>query len=186
MAEDMKILRDQFKSIAVPQELDFAIEKAIRRGKRAKRGRMLPLAAAVFVLAFLLSINLSPAFASFVSDVPGMETLVNFLRCDKGLRRGIDEGADQVVDQTVTSQGISLTIQGVIYDGKKLLVGSQLSSTTKLGQLSPQDWFTQEEVPCSFFITPTFRDVNENQYQENLIWEADCLSSKALTPEPGA
>ncbi|MTI96212.1 MAG: DUF4179 domain-containing protein [Firmicutes bacterium] len=138
MHKDMTSLREEYENIPVPKELDFVIEQAIKRGKNSKRTRLLrPLiAVAAAILLFVASVNLSPAFASYISNLTGFETIIDFIRFDQGLSQGIDNGAGQVINQSVTDQGITLTVESAVFDGRKLMIAHELTSPDKPGHLS--------------------------------------------------
>jgi len=73
MREQIDILREDFDSVPIPLELDMVIEKYFRKARKVKRrGRIIkPLvAAAVVIIAFVMTVNLSPAFASYLANLP--------------------------------------------------------------------------------------------------------------------
>lgn len=134
MLKDVSALKKEFENIQVPQELDLYIQQAIRKGRRVKTtGRIFkPLAAVIsLVLVFALSVNLSPAFASYVSDM-GMESLVNLFSFDKGLVNVVERGFGQIIDKSATDKGITLTVESAIYDGRKLLIAVKIESDREL------------------------------------------------------
>lgn len=71
--EELGKLKKEFDAVQVPPEIDFAIENAIRRGKKRKIffKFALPFSAIVAVAAvFIIAVNVSGAFFKTVSKVP--------------------------------------------------------------------------------------------------------------------
>ena len=166
MPKDVSALKKEFENIQVPQELDLYIEQAIRKGRRGKTtGRIFkPLVAVIsLVLVFALSVNLSPAFASYVSNM-GMESLVNIFSFDQGLANVVEKGFGDVNDASVTDQGITLTVESAIYDGRRLVIAVKTESDRELNYV----WL--EDVHISGFFGTSwanhnFRNVKNVFYQ---------------------
>jgi hypothetical protein len=156
MPKDVLELRKEYESIQVPEELDLYVEQAIRKGRRVKRTRRIfqPIAAIIFVfLVFAVSVNLSPAFASYVSAL-GMEPLVKLVSFDTGLANIVERGYDQHIGKSVTDKGITVTVEEAIFDGRKLVLVLRADTDRELtpvfihgeikGQISSVIWPAHE------------------------------------------
>jgi len=80
MDEKIEKMKDKYKNIPIPEELDFVIEKAILTGKR-KKNRSYKWVAGVAAAAVLFTagINTSPAMAKALADVPLVGSVVKVL-----------------------------------------------------------------------------------------------------------
>lgn len=178
MPKDVSALKKEFENIPVPPELDLKIEQAIRRGRRGKTtGRIFkPLAAVVsLILVFAFSVNLSPAFASYVSNM-GMESLVDLFSFDTGLANVVEKGFGDVNDASVTDQGITLTVESAIYDGRKLFLAVKVESDRELEYVWLDDGHVHGFSGEITWGGPTV-EANDVCYQ---FWEYDIEDSQQL------
>ncbi|OCA83039.1 hypothetical protein A8F94_18005 [Bacillus sp. FJAT-27225] len=125
---------------AVPvNRLDAAIlagfEKAKREdGKRRslrKKSWFTVAAAAVILIGFFTSIRLSPAFAGYVSDIPGIGKIVELIHQDKGLIAAFESEYDQEVGVTSKNGGVTFTIDRVIADESGLALFYSIETEEK-------------------------------------------------------
>lgn len=119
--------KTEYDTISVPHmETAIAVQRGIskvtRRHKIRMRWIMSSISVAVFVLLFTGCIRVSPAFASFVKQIPGMESIVNIISQDKGLMMAIDQSLLQKVGITDEHDGISVTVEGVITDESRMVI----------------------------------------------------------------
>ena len=80
MDEKIEKMKDEYKNIPIPEELDFVVEKAIRTSK-VKKARSYKWVAGVAAAAVLFTagINTSPAMAKALADVPIVGSVVKVL-----------------------------------------------------------------------------------------------------------
>lgn len=107
---------------AVQQSVQTGIRQAARRRKSRVRWYMSSISAAAIILLFTGCIRVSPAFASFVEQWPGMEGIVSMIRQDKGLQMAIDQSLLQKVGITDEHDGASVTIDGIITDESRMVI----------------------------------------------------------------
>ncbi len=80
MDKKLETLRDEYKNIPIPDELDFVVKKALKQKKKRHVNRIRSLvgvAAAAIIL--ITGINTSPTFANALSEVPLVGSLVKVL-----------------------------------------------------------------------------------------------------------
>lgn len=82
--DKLKKLKEDYDNIQIPEELDFAVKKAIKGGrklakKEVKKGKRLTAAAAAAILVFFVSVNVSTTFADALSEVAVLGKLVKVL-----------------------------------------------------------------------------------------------------------
>lgn len=63
-------MKQQYRDIPIPNELDFIVNKAIKQHTKKKSSLKWLTAAAAAVIILVTSINTSPAFAHALSEVP--------------------------------------------------------------------------------------------------------------------
>lgn len=140
MGENMDF-KERYEKIDIPSELDLTIEKAINRGKREKRSRILrpAAAAAVLIAAFIFTVNVSPAFAHYLENVPGLSYLVNLVKFDKGLTMAVENGCIQKIDKYAEDKGIKFTVDNVILDRKRMIISYTIESKDNYEGLIPHN-----------------------------------------------
>ncbi|NUU78757.1 DUF4179 domain-containing protein [Paenibacillus xylanilyticus] len=107
---------------AVHQSVQTGIRQAARRRRSRVRWYMSSISTAAIILLFTGCIRVSPAFASFVEQWPGMEGIVSMIRQDKGLQMAIDQSLLQKVGITDEHDGASVTIDGIITDESRMVI----------------------------------------------------------------
>ncbi|MGG4452803.1 DUF4179 domain-containing protein [Brevibacillus porteri] len=116
--------------IMVPAEIDQYIRNGVEQAKELRKKHTLKrwvrisssLVACSFIFVFIFSIRLSPAVAAYVSSIPGMERIVEFLRDDKGLQRAAEHNLVQNIGASGSLEGVSFTIDQVLADEKRMLL----------------------------------------------------------------
>jgi len=119
-------------SIPVPDQIDLYIERGIRDGKRRVRTRSSwrygGLTAAALLLVFVLGLRVSPTLAAAVSQIPGLDYLVNLVRSDRSLEMAVENDYIQPVGKFDEHDGVRFTIDGVIADAHRMEILYSLQS----------------------------------------------------------
>ncbi|GHI01158.1 DUF4179 domain-containing protein [Neobacillus kokaensis] len=137
--KEEKQLKTLYDNIQVPLDsLDEAIftgfQKAKTEEKRQFRGKKWVIsvaAAAIFLVGFFTSIRISPAFADYISVIPGMEKIVNLIRTDKGRMLAIENDYYEKIGVSQEKSGLKFTIDGVIADESQLVLFYTITSKDK-------------------------------------------------------
>lgn len=81
MDEKLKELEKQYNEVSIPKELDFVVENALKQGKkkRKKRAPQWLLGSAAAAMLFTAGLNVSPAMAKTLSDIPVVGSVVKVL-----------------------------------------------------------------------------------------------------------
>lgn len=133
MKEQIEVLERlgaSHRNTSAPNTVEEAIRRGMTRakaeGRRARRAktwlRLSASAAAVFLFFIILSIRVSPDFASAVSRLPGMEKIVELIAYDRGLVAAVDHDYYQPIGVSDTHDGLTLTIDGVIRDEGRIVL----------------------------------------------------------------
>ncbi len=133
--EEYKFDLDKCNDIEVPKEIHDLVSSAVARAdikmKKKKRAiKYFSLIAASLVI-FIFSINMSPALASSISKIPGLEYLVELVTFDKGLTKAIENNFVQHIDKSVESMNIKLTVKDVIIDKRNMIIAYEVSTIDK-------------------------------------------------------
>ncbi|MEK4370055.1 DUF4179 domain-containing protein [Paenibacillus sp. FSL R5-0473] len=127
LEERLNARKTEYETMPVPDSAAYqAVQSGIRQAARKRKSRlrwyMSSISAAAFILLFTGCIRVSPAFASFVEQLPGMEGIVSMIRQDKGLMMAIDKSLLQQVGVTDEHDGTSLTVEGIITDESRMVI----------------------------------------------------------------
>ncbi|WP_427050883.1 DUF4179 domain-containing protein [Paenibacillus sp. TC-CSREp1] len=119
--------KNEYDAISVPEAAaSQAVQAGIRQASRKRKTRLRwltsSISAAALVLLFTGCIRVSPAFASFVEQLPGMESVVSLIRQDKGLMMAIDQSLLQKVGIADEHDGGSVTVEGIITDESRMVI----------------------------------------------------------------
>ena len=111
-------------------------EKSRRRRRSVKRWLAISSASAL-VFVCLLSIRASPAFASMLRDIPGLERFVDLIENgDRGIRLAVENDDYHSLELTDEVDGKSLKVQGIIVDESRLVLFYELRNSEKEQPLS--------------------------------------------------
>jgi len=118
--------RDKYRDIPVPAHIDHYIKTGIDQASKKKKRNfraVLSTAAIVAVLfLFVVSVRVSPAFASYAGQIPGLDRLVELIRGDKGLESAVKNDFVQVIGKSDTHDGITFTVDEIIADEAKMII----------------------------------------------------------------
>ncbi|KMY42810.1 RsiV family protein [Peribacillus loiseleuriae] len=81
MNEKLKELEKQYNEVPIPKELDFVVKNALRQGKKKKKRSLQWLlgSAAAAAMLFTAGLNVSPAMARTLSEIPLVGSVVKVL-----------------------------------------------------------------------------------------------------------
>jgi len=104
------------------QQIRIDMFRKVQREKRAKKRIVSVAIASLFCLSLLFSIRVSPTIASHIAKIPGFEALVLAVGRDKGIKDIVDNDYYEEINTTLSKNGLSLTLQGVIADHSGLVL----------------------------------------------------------------
>lgn len=132
-------LKKEYGNVEIPSDIDDYIRSGIRKGKKTTRPpfwRIGMVAASILLIIFLTTIRVSPAFANYVSTIPGMERIVELIRHNKGIMSAVENDYLQEVGITREEDGVSLTIDAIIVDETQMLVFYTIESDSNLSSIN--------------------------------------------------
>ncbi|WNB91718.1 DUF4179 domain-containing protein [Bacillus sp. NEB1478] len=144
--------------------LDNAIMSGFHKAKKEKRKRTITMrgiysfvTAAVLLIGLFSSIKISPAFASYISEIPGMEKIVELIDDDKGRMAAVEKKYFQKQSVSDEKDGLKVTIDGTISDEKGIVLFYTLHSKEKIKEiqidkvnLKAQDGTVLDEASISY------------------------------------
>lgn len=110
-----------------PPELEFTVQKAVRRAARKEKHRkrarrvLAPLASLAGAAAvFVLLVNISVPFAMACNQVPGLRELTRVVAYDPSLRAALEHDYIELVKRTETLDGMTVHLEYLIADRSNL------------------------------------------------------------------
>lgn len=125
-----EIQNDSIEEISEMQKerIKKNLNKKIKRKKRRKTIKYSGIAAALALVALIGVNTFSPSFAE---DIPVIGSVVQMLNERIGIHGDYEEYS-QIVDKSITKKGITVTINEVLADESRLMVGYTIKSDSKL------------------------------------------------------
>ncbi len=115
-----------FKNEDVPKKIDYKIQAGLERGKKRRKRwdafKNAGLSAVAACILFILSVNFIPGFSNLAGKVPGLDGIVERVKYDEGLKDAVENEYVQVIDKSVTRDGITFTVDHVIVDKSRLIL----------------------------------------------------------------
>ena len=93
---------------------------------------------ALFMLVFVASIRISPAFASTMAKIPGFAPLVDMITYDKGIEDILSNDYFEELGTTKTKNGLTFSLNGVIADETGIVLSYQLSAPYNIHELETE------------------------------------------------
>ena len=142
--KDYTALKEELNSIAVPKEsLAYARANGLKRvqSERQSRKRWVGTLAvtAAFILIFVTSIRVSPAFAQAVAKIPGFAPLVEMIAYDKGIEDILKNEYYEELAITETKNNLTFTLLGVIADESGMIINYELDAPYQIHNLDTKD-----------------------------------------------
>jgi hypothetical protein len=131
--------KNMFEQIEIPlMPIDEAILAGFQKAKLEekqkshwKKWMFSLIAAAMILIGFFTSIRLSPAFANFITVIPGMEKIVDIIRDDKGKMAAIENNYYEKIGVSQEKNSMKFTIDGAIEDENGLVLFYTLQTVDK-------------------------------------------------------
>ena len=138
--KDYSKLKEELNSIAIPKEaLTYAKTSGLKRVKnerrRQKRWIGTIAATAAFMIIFITSIRVSPAFAQAIAKIPGFAPLVEMIYYDKGMEDILKNDYYEEIYLTETKNNLSFTLLGVIADESGMIINYELDAPYQIHDL---------------------------------------------------
>ncbi|MGF7049949.1 hypothetical protein J2T13_004472 [Paenibacillus sp. DS2015] len=122
----LEAMKGHIDQLVVPREISEAVQNGMGQGRVRRRRRvirrMVSFTACLLVLVSIASVRFSPVVAAYVSDIPGLRSLVQLINNDKGLQLALENDFMQSVDQSIEHDGIKLTVDSLIIDKSRVIV----------------------------------------------------------------
>lgn len=177
--ERLRRAKEQLNQIPIPEEaLSGAIRAGVRqaeqeraRRKTARRFIWPAAAVAVLLLAFVMTIRVSPAFAHAVASLPGMSLIVDMIQYDKGMKAIIDNEYYEEIHVTDSDGTVTVTLSGVIVDQSGMVITYTVDSTTEMKdpQIDTIELYSGKELVEHQGISFNYPDEEGKMSSEQLI-----------------
>lgn len=162
----------ELAQIHVPNDqLAVARMESVRRYRKENRKRQqiwkgMALTCALLMI-FVGSIRLSPAFASVVSNIPGLAPLVQMITYDKGVADILDNQYYEELGLSQTKNGLSFALQGIIADETGMILPYKFSAPMDLRGLDT------EKIELRLNGKVLNAEINFYRYREEEIFQIE-------------
>lgn len=141
--EQLNDFKKEYDNIVISLDsIDQAIMTGYERAKsdqrytaRKKKYMYSVVAAALLLIGLFSSIRISPAFANYLSEIPGMEKIVSMILDDKGRMAAVDHKYYQELGISDKNGNLIVTIDGTIADEKGIVLFYTLESESKTKEI---------------------------------------------------
>src|SRR5699024_11971452 len=124
--DQLATFKEKHRDIPVPAHIDHyiraGIDQASKKKKRNFRAVLSSVSIAAVIFLFVVSVRVSPVFASYAGQIPGLDRLVELIRGDKGLESAVKNDFVQVIGKSDTHDGITFTVDEIIADEAKMII----------------------------------------------------------------
>ncbi|GIN64169.1 hypothetical protein J27TS8_41620 [Robertmurraya siralis] len=175
--EEEKLMKynQNLEQLALNEDkLNEAIEAGFRKAQfdKKKRKKWWLNAAVVAALFFIFftSIRVSPAFANYIAEIPGMEKIVELIRHDKGIMTAIEHDYYEPIEVSEKKNGMEVVIDGAIVDEHGLVLFYTINSEKKQTEIMMENVVLKnmkgEEVKYGShsFGTPHYSEKGEKTF----------------------
>lgn len=135
--ERLRTMKEDYDELDIPVErLDAAIQRGVMKAKQPAHPKRKPWLisismAAILILSLLTAIRVSPAVASYVSILPGMEKIIERISTDKGLMDAVNHNHIQKIGVTDEYDGLKVTVDSIIVDKQQMKVFYSFEGTPR-------------------------------------------------------
>lgn len=118
--------QQEYNRMPIPAETSHSIQQGIQKAHSRRRTRqrwfISLIATSAALLIFTGCIRVSPAFASYIKQLPGMEGFVDLISHDSGIMDAVDHELLQTIGATDEHDGLAVTVDGVIADESRMIL----------------------------------------------------------------
>lgn len=132
-----ELLNESFKYPENLSGVEVRFKNRIMKEKKNKRTLFSSISAIAASILFILLINISPAFANAVAELPVIGKLAEYVKLDKSLSKAIENEYVQEVNLVAWDGNNKLFLPYVIADEKKLVLFFQMPEEFKQ---EPNQW----------------------------------------------
>ncbi len=143
--KELKVELEQLSGVTV-----YSPVKAVKRAKKSRRRAAILKTPSIFfaslAAAFVIAVNLFPAVALAMSDIPALKELVRAVALDKSLKAAVDHEYYQAIGESQTQEDVTVTVDYMILDSTHISLFFRVEAPVKEGTWNYK-----------------FRDVNGNE-----------------------
>lgn len=116
-------IKQTIESIDVPMDkLDAAILAGLNQKKKPRKWQIAALSSVAALSLVVGSVFISPTMAGVLANIPLIGPMFSIEDDHKGLQVALNDDNMVELNNTVTSAGISITFEKVVYDGERISV----------------------------------------------------------------
>ena len=131
--QQLEKMRTQLEEQPIPEH---ALDEAIRTGlnkarskrKKKRRSIWLSVVAAIFLVGFVTSVRISPAFANVMASIPGFSAIIEMIQSDKGIEDIVKNDYFEELNISAVQDDLTFTLNGVIADESGMVISYTLEA----------------------------------------------------------
>ena len=153
----------------LPEQLDESIRNGIQKAKKQKKNsnmrRGVGIACFLILTVFLSAVRISPALASYLSTIPGLEYVVDLIHFNKGLQSAVENEFIQTVNVSDEHQGIQFIVKDIIVDNTSMVVFYTIGNKSEYDMPRLADMAVTDESGSGLRV---FFDYGFGPYEESV------------------
>jgi hypothetical protein len=130
--KELKVELEQLSGVTV-----YSPVKAVKRAKKSRRRAAILKTPSIFfaslAAAFVIAVNLFPAVALAMSDIPALKELVRAVALDKSLKAAVDHEYYQAIGVSRTQEDVTVTVDYMILDSTHISLFFRVDAPVKEG-----------------------------------------------------
>ncbi|WP_214482445.1 DUF4179 domain-containing protein [Bacillus sp. SM2101] len=164
-------IKDKYDHLSIPEDLDQSIRNGMNKATKSRRinrrMRLTSISACILILSFVTTVRISPAFANYMSTIPGLAKIVELIQFDQSLQVAVENEFIQHIGASEEQNGVTFTIDAVIVDESKMVMFYTLENVKDYNYLHPlPDLLTSEGKD---YLASSGSDNLKNKQNENSI-----------------
>src|SRR5699024_2285792 len=140
-----------------------------KKKKRNFRAVLSSVSIAAVIFLFVLSVRVSPVFASYAGQIPGLDRIVELIRGDKGLESAVKNDFVQVIGKSATHEGITFTVDEIIADEAKMIIFYTLEADKDYNYLMLGDLEITDENGKNIAAVISYGNPNDEHEQKRTV-----------------
>ncbi|MGM7684242.1 DUF4179 domain-containing protein [Cytobacillus sp. Hm23] len=164
-------IKDKYDHLSIPEGLDQSIRNGMNKATKSRRinrrMRLTFISACILILSFVTTVRVSPAFANYMSTIPGLAKIIELIQFDQSLQVAVENEFIQHIGASKEQNGVTFTIDSVIVDESKMVMFYTMENVDDYNYLHPlPDLLTSEGKD---YLTSSSSSNLTNKQNENSI-----------------
>lgn len=119
-----EIFKEEKKFVQMPNTLEQKLRKKVRKSRVNKVFKLSSLVAAILVFTIVTTATISPAFAQFISNIPGISYILESLSDNPTLQRAVKNDMIKPLNIVADAEDVGLRVEfeGYVADDRNIII----------------------------------------------------------------